>query len=206
MSRLASATRHFTVPSGTCRIAAISSYVCSPVAASSSVSLSFGDSRAMADAHVPGQIDGYGDALRIGPATRQGFDRVDLVGARARGARTHPRPPGLPLPAFVERLAPRDREQPRPERRLAAETAELLPGHDERVLGGVLGVFAHPERGQRRAQHDALVERDQVAKRLAVATARRLDQRLHARGLPALGNRRVLGVDERHEVGDGDRH
>jgi hypothetical protein len=50
------------------------------------------------------------------------------------------------------------------------------------------------------------VERDQIAKRLAVAPARRLDQRLDVRGLPALGNLRVLGVGERHEVGDGDRH
>ena len=204
--RLASATRHFTVPSGTSRIAAISSYVCSPDAASSSVSLQLRRQPRDRRRARAGPGRGHGDALGIGAVAGEPVDRIDSSSPAAtrRAHRVHQaaaagagRAPcarrssaarcGTSRRRGSRRASARPRRTrpaPRP-RRLRACRARPAPCGTRRARG------ARPGRRTPRG-------RPRAPPRPAPAPA-------------ATPGPRPVGVvagsgDERHEVGDGDRH
>ena len=117
------------------------------------------------------------------------------MAARGVGVLLDRRPltPQQPDAAPVERLAPDNRQEPGAKCRLAAETRQLLPGDDKRLLGCVFGVFAGAERRQRGAIHDPLVQADQGAKGVLVPGPRGRDQRRDFRGFPAFVHLRLAG-------------
>ena len=119
---------------------------------------------------------------------------------------TRPAPAdGARTPA-IERFAPRNGQQPGPERRLAAESAELAPGDDERVLGGVEGVVPVAKRRQGGAEHHPLVERDEIPEGVLAAGSRGVEQRGHPGRIPAFGDGYFGQRGSPQEVGDDGRH
>ena len=168
-TRRASATRHFTVPTGVSSITEISSYVCSPDPASSSASRSLRGS-------VP-------ISFRIGPAAprpraeRPGRARVRarvhqvellVAGLVSRWRRRELQPPADAL-ASVNGLPPGDRQQPRPELRIATKSGQLAPRGHERLLRDIvrLGWRTRPPRAPRERRRAGSV--DKFAERIKIA-------------------------------------
>ena len=109
--------------------------------------------RSVATVARSGSGVGYRPARRAGSSAPRA--RLDCVRFRQSSC----------VPALVEGLAPGDGQEPRAERRVAAEAAQLPPRDDEGLLRRVFGVFPRSERRQRRPENDALMHRDQIAER-----------------------------------------
>ncbi len=133
------------------------------------------------------------------PATNANGSTSSRAGDRAL-------PPGGARAAAIQGSAPRDRDQPGAEGRVASKARQLAPRQDERVLRDVLGILAPPKRGIRGAEHEPAMRVDQGAECGLVPGPRLVEPALHVRGLPRQRRRVALGEGERQEGGDGARH
>ena len=105
----------------------------------------------------------------------------------------HPLPP-------IDRLPPRDRQQPGLERRLGPEPRELLEGRDEGLLGHVVRLGRRADSGQGRSQHRAPVPLDQLAKGRHIARLGPPDQDEIGGAGGGSGIARVGGFRDGHTV------
>ncbi len=109
-------------------------------------------------------------------AEADSVERIRAVVISAPGLRASEAPNNGPEPApTVKRLAPRDREHPGSEARLAPETVQLPKRRDECVLRHVLGLLRRPQGRERRTIDCLPVEVHQFAERVGVAPASPLD-------------------------------
>ena len=114
-------------PDGTSRRSAISPCVSSLKCWRRTTSCSSGGSPATAAANLPDVVHRLGRLGRRAQGRVPGRDRVERVGGAHRLAARH-----------VDRAAPRDRHQPRPELALGIEGGGGPPRFDERLLGRLL--------------------------------------------------------------------